>query len=185
MKNRHHSIAAIVAALSLGIVPMTSAWATHRTEAEQAIAEAKAAHEKAAEADVASLETQTLIEQAEKLMPSRQFTKAVKIANKAKMQDTFAYEQASGSITTDVAADRKAKQAIDAAEKARKQAASVGGEWRDTAKMIKNAKDLEKSGRFEEATELATKAQHQGTLGYEQAMAEKDADFPSYVPRRQ
>ncbi|EXJ16600.1 hypothetical protein [Imhoffiella purpurea] len=180
MKNRQHSVAAILTALILA-VPMTSAWATHRNDAEQAIAEAKAAHEKAAEANAASDETANMIEQAEGLMPSRQFTKAREIANKAKQQDTFAYEQATGAAKTDETAASEAERAIAAAEQARKKAASVDGEWRDTAKMIGEAESLAKSGKYREATDLAEKARRQGELGYDQAMHEKDADFPSYV----
>jgi hypothetical protein len=61
----------------------------------------------------------------------------------------------------------------------------VGGEWRDTGKMIKEAEDLMKSGEYEKALKLATKAKHQGELGYAQAMSEKDAGFPSYVHAKQ
>lgn len=174
------SIAALMFAL-----PLSSAWATHRVEAEKAIAEAKAAHEMAEKAGAASLETQQMIERAEKLMPSRQFTKAKGIATKARMQDEYAYKLATTGDEGDVAMTRRAEQAIKAAEAARKKAASVGGEWRDTAKLIKEAEGLAKSGKFEESIALATKAKRQGELGYEQAIREKDADFPSYVARKQ
>lgn len=52
--------------------------------------------------------------------------------------------------------------AIAAAEEARKAAAAVGYEWRDTAKMIKKAKDLAAKGKSEEAMKLARKAEEQG-----------------------
>ncbi|MBK1723128.1 hypothetical protein [Thiocystis violacea] len=180
MKIRTLSMGALVAALLIAL-PIGNAWATHRVEAEQAIAQAKAAHAKAKEANAASLDTAQMIERAEKLLPSRQYTKAVEIATAARMQDTFAYTQATSGDTGDTEISQRAQQAIDAAETARKKAASVGGEWRDTADMIAEAEGLLKSGKFEDAITLATKAQRQGELGYEQAMQEKDADFPSYV----
>jgi membrane protein involved in colicin uptake len=74
-----------------------------------------------------------------------------------------------------------AEQAIAAAEAARKKAASVGGEWRDTGKMIKEAQAAAEAGKFEEAVKLASKAERQGELGYEQAMHEKDAGFPDWM----
>jgi len=73
------------------------------------------------------------------------------------------------------------KQAVDKAEAARKKAASVGGEWRDTGKFIKKAKAAAKKGEYAEAMKLANKAYRQGELGYQQAMGQKNADFPSYM----
>ncbi len=58
--------------------------------------------------------------------------------------------------------------AYTAAEEARKKADSVGGEWRDTAKFLKQAKALAEKGEFEAAIKLAKKAEHQGHAGYEQ-----------------
>lgn len=52
--------------------------------------------------------------------------------------------------------------AIASAEKARKAAAEVGYEWRDTAKMIKKAKELAAQGKPEEAIKMANKAEEQG-----------------------
>lgn len=183
MKIRRFSKGVMIAAL-MAALPLSNAWATHRVEAEKAIEEAKAAHDKAKEVDAASLETEQMIERAQKLMPSRQYTKAVEVATQARMQDTYAYEQATKEVKPDVALNRQADQAIKAAEQARKKAASVGGEWRDTAEMIQEAQGLEKSGEFKESIALADKARRQGELGYEQAMQEKDADFPSYVHRK-
>jgi len=74
-----------------------------------------------------------------------------------------------------------AESAIAAAEEARKKAASVGGEWRDTAGMIKSAQTLAGAGEFDQAIEAATAAKFQADRGYEQAMAEKDAGFPDYM----
>ena len=63
-----------------------------------------------------------------------------------------------------------ADQAISAAEAARKKAASVGGEWRDTGKLIKKAKAAAEKGDSEKAVKLATEARKQGELGYQQAI---------------
>jgi rhodanese-related sulfurtransferase len=73
------------------------------------------------------------------------------------------------------------QKAIAAAEDARKMAASVGGEWRDTGKFIKKAQKLAEEGKLDEALKLATKAQRQGELGYDQALGQKDATMPEYM----
>lgn len=70
---------------------------------------------------------------------------------------------------------------IEAAEAARRRADSVGGEWRDTAAMIEQARTLAEAGRYEAAIELANDAKRQGELGYDQALGEQNADFPAYV----
>jgi len=187
--------AGALTAVMLVALPITASWAAHRTDAEAAIATAKAANEKAAAAGIDTKETAAMIEQAQALLPARQYTKAIDIANQAQKEDEFAMSQAATAAEGQVAAelDRedaasekvKAEEAIAAAEWARKKAASVGGEWRDTAKMIKDADTAVKTGEFDKALELATKAKHQGELGYAQAMAEADADFPSYMHPKQ
>jgi rhodanese-related sulfurtransferase len=73
------------------------------------------------------------------------------------------------------------EKAIEAADEARKKAASVGGEWRDTGKFIKEAQKLAEEGKLDDALELATKAKRQGELGYEQALNEEGADMPAYM----
>jgi TPR repeat protein len=88
-------------------------------------------------------------------------------------------------MTTTVLADEdsaaKAQKLIDAAEAARKEAASVDGEWRDTGKMIKKAKGLLKKGDYVAAAKLANEAAKQGHLGYEQAVSQKELTMPSYL----
>lgn len=89
-----------------------------------------------------------------------------------------------GMTTLTLAADTsaaKVQKLIDAADAARKQAAEVGGEWRDTGKMIKKAKALLEKGEFVAAAKLANKAAKQGHLGYEQAVSQKVLTMPSYV----
>ena len=75
-----------------------------------------------------------------------------------------------GYLSTASAADAVA--AIAAAKDAQKQANSVGGEWRDTGKMIKKAEKLLKEGKTEEAAKLAQQAEAQGMLGYMQATSQ-------------
>lgn len=182
MKIRSVTKGALVALL-LAAVPLTSALAAHRSEAEQAIAEAKALQEKAAAAG-AAVDTSDLIKQAEGLLPSRQYTKAIEVADKAKKQSEFALSQAGtggGAAPADSGKKAEAEKAIADAEAARKKAASVNGEWRDTKKMIKEAEELVKAGDYDQAIKKANKAKHQGELGYEQALGQKGAGFPSYV----
>ena len=182
MKFHSLSRGALIAALLVAL-PLSSPWAAHRSEAEQAIDDAKATHEQAVAAKVATSETAEMIERAEAMMPSRQYSKAIELANTAKRQDAFALQQATSGTDkeADAAARQKADTAIAEAEAARKKAASVGGEWRDTAKMIAQAESLAKSGGYEEAIALANQAKHQGENGYAQAIAEQGAGFPSYM----
>jgi hypothetical protein len=88
-------------------------------------------------------------------------------------------------MTTTLMADEvsaaKVQKLIDDADAARKEAASVGGEWRDTGKMIKKAKELLKKGNFVKAAKLANDAAKQGHLGYQQAMSQRELTMPSYL----
>ena len=58
--------------------------------------------------------------------------------------------------------------AYDAADAARKKAAAVKSEWRDTRKMLKQAKAAAKKGDFDKAVALANAAKFQGERGAEQ-----------------
>ena len=88
---------------------------------------------------------------------------------------------------TTMAADKEAvtaQSAIDKAETSRQHAASVGGEWRDTGKLIKKAKAALKEGQFDKAIKLARTAERQGSYGYEQAVSQrtqKNLTTPSYL----
>lgn len=181
-----------LAALLLAGLPLTNTWAAHRSEAEQAIAEAKTSQQKASAAGVAT-DTSALIKEAEGLLPSRQYTKAIELAEQAKKQNEFALSQTAaasrageGGAATSADSTKKAEaeKAIADAEAARKKAASASGEWRDTKKMIKQAEDLVKAGNYDEAIKVAGKAKRQGELGYEQALGQKGATFPSYVQQQ-
>jgi len=65
-----------------------------------------------------------------------------------------------------------ADDAIADAKDAQKQAQSVGGQWRDTGKMIKKAEKLLKAGKTMEAEKMARAAEAQGMLGYMQATSQ-------------
>ncbi len=73
-----------------------------------------------------------------------------------------------GSTVTLAAGQADFEKAYEAAVAAQQKAASVSGEWRDTAKMLKQAKKKAEEGDFEGAIKLAKQAEHQGHRGYEQ-----------------
>ena len=77
-----------------------------------------------------------------------------------------------GYLASAHAGGMNAEAAIAAAKEAQKQARSVGGEWRDTDKMIKKAENLLKQGKDDEAAKLAQEAEAQGMLGYMQATSQ-------------
>ncbi len=165
----------------LAAIPLGSAWAATRAEAEAAIGEAEAMYEKAIAAGAADFQAAEMIDEAKLLLPSRQYTKAKMIAYWAIRQAEFAIQVQRGEATVEADKAAQAQALIAAAEAARKQAASVGGEWRDTAAMIKSAQTLAGAGELDKAIEAAAAAKFQAELGYEQAMAEKDAGFPEYM----
>ena len=87
-------------------------------------------------------------------------------------------QEASPGVDPNIA---KAQSMIDDADKARKKAASVDGEWRDTGMMIKEAQAALKQGDYVTAMKLAAQAHKQGVLGYQQAMSQKELHMPSYL----
>jgi hypothetical protein len=70
------------------------------------------------------------------------------------------------------AAGMSAEAAIAAAKDAQKQAKSVGGEWRDTGKLIEKAEKLLAEGKGMEAIKAAEEAEAQSMLGYMQATSQ-------------
>jgi hypothetical protein len=60
-------------------------------------------------------------------------------------------------------------------------AQKVGGEWRDTYKMIGKAKKAYKEGKFDDAVKQANKAMNQSKHAQDQAKAEANAGIPDYV----
>ncbi len=77
-----------------------------------------------------------------------------------------------GAVFSSTAFAGAAEDAIADAKEAQKQANSVGGEWRDTKKMIKKAEQLLKEGKTAEAEKMAREAEAQGMLGYMQATSQ-------------
>ena len=74
------------------------------------------------------------------------------------------------SAGTTLAADEKSfNAAYEAADSARKKAASMNYEWRDTGKMLKKAKEAADKGDYETAEKLAKKAEMQGEMAVAQA----------------
>ena len=90
----------------------------------------------------------------------------------------------SASLFADVLAsdDTEFVHLLSAAKAAQKKASSVGGEWRDVGKFIKEAEQAAADGDFDRAKKLARKAKTQSELGYEQAVSQKGkAGNPSYL----
>lgn len=92
---------------------------------------------------------------------------------------TLIFGMASSIVSA--ADNTQAQNAIAAAEKAQKKAASVDGEWRDTGKIIKKAKAAQSEQNYAQAVKLANKAARQGGLGYEQAYSQRELRMPSYL----
>jgi len=67
------------------------------------------------------------------------------------------------------------------AKAAQKQAATVGGEWRDVGNMLKDAAKAAESGDYKAATKLAQTAKSQSELGYEQSLQQKSAKMEDYI----
>jgi hypothetical protein len=65
--------------------------------------------------------------------------------------------------------EENAASSIAAAEVANKEAAAIGFEWRDTAKIIKQAKEAAAKKEYAKSIELAQKAEHQGQNAVKQA----------------
>ena len=74
--------------LLVALIPLT-VWATTREEAESAIAEAKQMREDAIAAGVTDSPTNEMIQQAESVLPSRQYTRALQYAQWAWRQDAM------------------------------------------------------------------------------------------------
>jgi hypothetical protein len=171
----------LLIALLLLAIPATAVWATSLGEAEAAIAEAKAMRAKAESAGVTDSQAAEMIAEAESLILSRQYTRAMQIAYWALRQDEFAIRLKTDGDAETVRKAAMAEALIAAAEEARTRAAAVGGEWRDVGTMIKDAKTLAGAGELDRAIEVAKAAKFQSERGYEQALEERDADFPSYL----
>jgi hypothetical protein len=79
-------------------------------------------------------------------------------------------------------ADKKAADdAIAAAKASLKKAAGVGGEWRDSGKMVKTAEKAAADGDFDKAVKQANKAAKQGEMGHAQALTQQGVGNPDYL----
>ena len=67
------------------------------------------------------------------------------------------------------------KAAYEAAAAARKAVRKAGFEWRDTRKMLRQARGLAKKGEYAEAIELSNRARRHSELGLIQAEAQESA----------
>ena len=67
------------------------------------------------------------------------------------------------------------KSAYEAAAAARKAARKAGFEWRDTKKMLRQARKLAKKGEYAKAVELANRARRHSELGLIQAEEQETA----------
>ena len=75
-----------------------------------------------------------------------------------------------------VSADEQSFNAsYEAADAARKKAASMNYEWRDTGKMLKKAKEAAAKGDYMTAEKLAKKAEMQGEMAVAQAKEQEQA----------
>ncbi len=75
-----------------------------------------------------------------------------------------------------VSADEQSFNAsYEAADAARKKAASMNYEWRDTGKMLKKAKEAAGKGDYETAEKIAKKAEMQGKMAVAQAEEQEQA----------
>jgi hypothetical protein len=92
---------------------------------------------------------------------------AILVAATCMLAGTSAF--AAGPTKKDAAA------AVQAAVTSIENAKSVRGEWRDSYKILGQAKKAYKKGDYATAMKLAGKAERQGTMGKAQAMAETGA----------
>lgn len=74
-----------------------------------------------------------------------------------------------------------AEKAIAEAEAARKAAAALKNEWRDTGKIIKAAKKALAAGDYAKAQKLAGNARFQGEMAVTQARENANAGNPDYL----
>ena len=86
-----------------------------------------------------------------------------------------------GGAMAEPSAKAAAEAAIAAAIEAQQAAAAVGGEWRDTGKLIDKAKQAVAAGDYDTAQMLAQKAETQGKLGEAQARSQIGVGNPAYL----
>lgn len=80
--------------------------------------------------------------------------------------------------TAQAADDKAAQSAISDAKAAAKKAASIGGQWRDTGKIIEKAEKAAAGGDLAKAIKLAKQAKFQAEAGYKQATNQAARSYP-------
>jgi hypothetical protein len=80
-----------------------------------------------------------------------------------------------GSADDSSAGTESFEAAYQSAEKARKEAAAAGFEWRDTGKILAQSKELAEGGDYEAAIKLANRAQQESDLAVMQAQTEAES----------
>lgn len=73
--------------------------------------------------------------------------------------------------------------ALSAAKAEQKKAAAVGGEWRDTGKVLKKAEEAAAAGDYAKATNLADRARFESEMGQQQAAEQVNVGNPGYLSR--
>lgn len=84
-----------------------------------------------------------------------------------------AAEASTASAAVSTAQAEQAKAAIAAAEKGRDAAAASGFEWRDTSKMIDDAKKAAAANEYDKAISLAGTAERQAAIAVKQKAIEE------------
>ena len=99
---------------------------------------------------------------------------AVFLVGCSSMPDTTTENPSAPAASASTAASGNPAEAIAAAEAARKKAASVGHEWRDTEEMLKKAQEALDKGDTAKALELANAAKLQGEAAYIQGTSQSN-----------
>jgi hypothetical protein len=89
--------------------------------------------------------------------------------------ETSARTVATEAKTAPVATKESYEMAMAAARDAQMRADSVGGEWRDVQKFLKQAELTAENGDYAKAIKLADKAKFQSEMGYKQAIDQMKA----------
>ncbi len=150
-------------------------------KAVQAIHDAEAAIKAAKKVGFEWRDSGKILKQADKAAAEGNIDKAMAQAERARFQGEAGQAQAASQANAGprfdeiVARIQGAEQAIAEADAARKAAAKVGFEWRDTGKMINKARRAADASHYGKATRLARKAKFQGEAGQLQAVEQANA----------
>ena len=196
---------AIILLVSLfGAVWLHQAYAGESKEQfEQVYSLAEAARKEASALGHEWRDTRKLLKRAKRASKNNHFGKALALAQQAHQQSLQAIEQAQYEAKHWQAAVPKLQPVRRAAltllekvaptaenfktlfaetETARRQAASLGHEWRDTGRLIKRAKRAAGRNDYAKAISMLQQARQQSLLAVEQAQRESK-NWPNAVPR--